>query len=57
MASDAFFPFRDAIDSAHENGITSIIHPGGSINDKEVIEAVDELGMAMVLTNMRHFRH
>ncbi len=57
MASDAFFPFRDAIDAAHENGITAIIHPGGSINDKDVIEAVDELGMAMVLTNMRHFRH
>lgn len=57
MASDAFFPFRDAIDAAHENGITAIIHPGGSINDNDVIEAVDELGMAMVLTNMRHFRH
>lgn len=57
MASDAFFPFRDAIDAAHENGITAIIQPGGSINDKDVIEAVDKLGMAMVLTNMRHFRH
>jgi len=57
MASDAFFPFRDAIDAAYENGITAIIQPGGSINDKDVIEAVDELGMAMVLTNMRHFRH
>jgi len=57
MASDAFFPFRDSIDAAYENGITSIIQPGGSINDKDVIEAVDELGMAMVLTNMRHFRH
>lgn len=57
MASDAFFPFRDAIDAAYENGITAIIHPGGSINDKDVIEAADELGMAMILTNMRHFRH
>lgn len=57
MASDAFFPFRDAIDAAHENGITAIIQPGGSINDKDVIAAVDELGIAMVLTNMRHFRH
>ena len=57
MASDAFFPFRDAIDAAHENGITAIIHPGGSMNDKDVIAAADELGMAMVLTNMRHFRH
>ncbi len=57
MASDAFFPFQDAIDAAHENGITAIIQPGGSINDKDVIASVDELGMAMVLTNMRHFRH
>lgn len=57
MGSDAFFPFRDAIDAAYQNGITSIIQPGGSINDKDVIKAVDELGMAMVLTSMRHFRH
>lgn len=57
MASDAFFPFRDAIDAANENGITAIIQPGGSINDKEVIAAVDEFDMAMVLTGMRHFRH
>jgi phosphoribosylaminoimidazolecarboxamide formyltransferase/IMP cyclohydrolase len=57
MASDAFFPFRDAIDAAHENGITAIIQPGGSINDKDVIAAVDELGISMVFTNMRHFRH
>ena len=57
MASDAFFPFRDAIDAAHENGITAIIQPGGASNDKEVIEAVNELNRSMVLTNMRHFRH
>ena len=57
MASDAFFPFRDAIDAAHEHGIKAIIQPGGSVNDKEVIEAVDECGMAMAFTNMRHFRH
>jgi len=57
MASDAFFPFRDAIDAANENGITAIIQPGGSLNDDEVIAAVDEYGMAMVLTGMRHFRH
>ena len=57
MASDAFFPFRDAIDAANENGITAIIQPGGSVNDDEVIAAVDEYGMAMVLTGMRHFRH
>ena len=57
MASDAFFPFRDAIDAAHDNGICAIIQPGGSMNDKDVIEAVDEYGMTMVLTSMRHFRH
>ena len=57
MASDAFFPFRDAIDTANENGIRAIIQPGGSMNDKEVIEAVDEYDIAMVLTSMRHFRH
>ena len=47
----------DAIDAAHENGITAIIQPGGSMNDKDVIEAVDEYGMAMLMTSMRHFRH
>ena len=57
MASDAFFPFRDAIDAAHENGVSAIIQPGGSMNDKDVIEAADEYGMTMVFTNMRHFRH
>jgi phosphoribosylaminoimidazolecarboxamide formyltransferase/IMP cyclohydrolase len=57
MASDAFFPFRDGIDSAAEVGITAVIQPGGSMRDNEVIAAADEHGMAMVLTNMRHFRH
>jgi len=57
MASDAFFPFRDSIDTAAANGITAIIHPGGSIRDKEVIAAADEHGLAMILTHMRHFRH
>jgi phosphoribosylaminoimidazolecarboxamide formyltransferase/IMP cyclohydrolase len=57
MASDAFFPFRDSIDTAAENGITAIIHPGGSIRDQEVIDAADEHGLAMILTQMRHFRH
>lgn len=57
MASDAFFPFRDGIDTAHEHGIVAIIQPGGSMNDEEVIAAADEHGMAMVFTNMRHFRH
>jgi phosphoribosylaminoimidazolecarboxamide formyltransferase/IMP cyclohydrolase len=57
MASDAFFPFRDSIDTAAANGVSAIIQPGGSIRDKEVIAAADEHGLAMVMTHMRHFRH
>ncbi len=57
MASDAFFPFRDGIDSAAEVGISAVIEPGGSMNDSKVIAAADEHGMAMVFTGMRHFRH
>ena len=57
MASDAFFPFRDGIDAAAEAGVTAVVQPGGSIRDQEVIRAVDEHNMAMVLTAMRHFRH
>jgi phosphoribosylaminoimidazolecarboxamide formyltransferase/IMP cyclohydrolase len=57
MASDAFFPFRDGIDSAGERGIAAVIQPGGSIRDDEVIAAADEHDMAMVFTGMRHFRH
>ena len=57
MASDAFFPFRDGIDAAAEEGAAAIIQPGGSIRDDEVIAAADEHGIAMVFTGMRHFRH
>ena len=57
MASDAFFPFRDGIDSAAEAGIVAVIQPGGSMRDEEVIAAANEHGMAMVFTGMRHFRH
>lgn len=57
MASDAFFPFRDGIDSAAEAGITAVIQPGGSVRDEEVIAAVNKHDMAMVFTGMRHFRH
>lgn len=57
MASDAFFPFRDGIDSAAEVGIRAVIQPGGSMRDEEVIAAADEHDMAMVFTNERHFRH
>ncbi len=57
MASDAFFPFRDAIDVAHEAGITAVIQPGGSKRDAEVIQAVNEHGMAMLFTGFRVFKH
>ncbi len=57
MASDAFFPFCDAIDIAAEAGITCVIQPGGSIRDDEVIATANEYGMAMIFTGMRHFRH
>ena len=57
MASDAFFPFRDSIDGAAAEGITAIIHPGGSMRDEEIIAAANEHGIAMVFTGMRHFRH
>lgn len=57
MASDAFFPFRDGIDTASDAGITAVIQPGGSRNDDEVIAAANDHGMAMVFTGIRHFRH
>ncbi len=57
MASDAFFPFADGIELAAQNGITAVIQPGGSIRDEEVIKRVDELGLAMVFTGIRLFRH
>jgi len=57
MASDAFFPFRDAIETADAAGITAVIQPGGSMRDKEVINAANGAGMAMVFTGIRHFRH
>lgn len=57
VASDAFFPFADGLLAAAEAGATAIIQPGGSLHDKEVIEAADEKGVAMVFTGMRHFRH
>ncbi|HIF50556.1 MAG TPA: bifunctional phosphoribosylaminoimidazolecarboxamide formyltransferase/IMP cyclohydrolase [Thiotrichaceae bacterium] len=57
MASDAFFPFRDGLDSAAEVGITAVIQPGGSVRDEEVIAAADEHNIAMVFTSIRHFLH
>lgn len=57
MASDAFFPFRDGIDTAAEAGIAAVIQPGGSVRDPEVIAAADEHAMAMAFTGVRHFLH
>jgi phosphoribosylaminoimidazolecarboxamide formyltransferase/IMP cyclohydrolase len=57
MVSDAFFPFRDGIDTSHEIGITAVVQPGGSIRDQEVIDAADEHGMTMLFTGTRLFRH
>ncbi len=57
VASDAFFPFRDGVDTAAQAGISAIIQPGGSVRDAEVIAAANEHGIAMVFTGMRHFRH
>jgi phosphoribosylaminoimidazolecarboxamide formyltransferase/IMP cyclohydrolase len=57
VASDAFFPFADGLITAAEAGATALIQPGGSMRDDEVVAAADELGLAMVYTGMRHFRH
>ncbi len=57
VASDAFFPFRDGLDAVVAAGATSVVQPGGSMRDAEVIAAADEHGIAMVFTGRRHFRH
>jgi len=57
VASDAFFPFADGVEEAARHGITAVIQPGGSVRDADVIAAADRLGLAMVLTGVRHFRH
>ncbi|MFA5160984.1 MAG: bifunctional phosphoribosylaminoimidazolecarboxamide formyltransferase/IMP cyclohydrolase [Elusimicrobiales bacterium] len=57
LASDAFFPFRDAVDEAARLGASAIVQPGGSQRDAESIQAADERGLAMMFTGMRHFRH
>jgi phosphoribosylaminoimidazolecarboxamide formyltransferase / IMP cyclohydrolase len=56
-ASDAFFPFRDGLDTVADAGATAVVQPGGSLRDQEVIAAADERGLAMVFTGRRHFRH
>lgn len=57
MASDAFFPFADALEAAHKLGVVAIIQPGGSVNDAEIINRADELGVGMVFSGRRYFRH
>ncbi|NET35481.1 MAG: bifunctional phosphoribosylaminoimidazolecarboxamide formyltransferase/IMP cyclohydrolase [Cyanothece sp. SIO1E1] len=57
MASDAFFPFPDCVEIAHEAGVTAVIQPGGSIKDQDSIDFCDQHGMAMVKTGVRHFKH
>lgn len=57
MASDAFFPFPDCVEIAHKAGITAVVHPGGSVRDKDSIDYCSANGMAMVLTGIRHFKH
>lgn len=57
LGSDAFFPFRDTIDSIAKEGITCVIQPGGSVRDNEVIQACNEHYISMIFTSMRHFRH
>ena len=57
VGSDAFFPFPDGVEEAARHGATAVIQPGGSVRDAEVIEAADRLGLAMVFTGVRHFRH
>ncbi|MBU1674160.1 bifunctional phosphoribosylaminoimidazolecarboxamide formyltransferase/IMP cyclohydrolase PurH, partial [bacterium] len=56
-ASDAFFPFADSIEHLHAAGVAGVIAPGGSIRDEEVIAAAERLGVTLIHTNRRHFRH
>jgi phosphoribosylaminoimidazolecarboxamide formyltransferase/IMP cyclohydrolase len=56
-ASDAFFPFRDGLDTLAVAGVTAVVEPGGSRNDRELIDAATEHGIALVFTGRRHFRH
>jgi phosphoribosylaminoimidazolecarboxamide formyltransferase/IMP cyclohydrolase len=57
LASDAFFPFPDGVEEAAKHGVTAVIQPGGSVRDADVIAAANRLGLAMVFTGVRHFRH
>jgi phosphoribosylaminoimidazolecarboxamide formyltransferase/IMP cyclohydrolase len=57
LASDAYFPWPDGVERAVEAGVTAMIQPGGSIRDREAIEAADHGGVAMLFTGLRHFKH
>jgi phosphoribosylaminoimidazolecarboxamide formyltransferase / IMP cyclohydrolase len=57
MASEAFFPFPDCVEIAHEAGITAVIHPGGSVKDQDSIDYCNKTDMAMLITGYRHFKH
>jgi phosphoribosylaminoimidazolecarboxamide formyltransferase/IMP cyclohydrolase len=57
LASDAFFPKPDGIETAAKAGVRAIIQPGGSISDAQIIEAADELGLSIIFTGLRHFKH
>ena len=57
LSSDAFFPFDDVVKSAHTYGVSAIIQPGGSIRDQDSIDACNKLGITMVFTRNRHFKH
>ena len=57
LASEAFFPFRDSIDAAAGAGVKSVIEPGGSIRDEEIIDAANEFGMSLYFSEVRHFLH
>jgi phosphoribosylaminoimidazolecarboxamide formyltransferase/IMP cyclohydrolase len=57
MASDAFFPFPDCVQIAHEAGITAVVQPGGSVRDNESIDYCNNHGLGMVVTGIRHFKH
>ena len=57
LASDAFFPFADGLESLTSAGVTAVVQPGGSVRDQEVIDAANGAGIVMMLTGERHFRH
>ena len=57
MASDAFFPFSDCVEIAADAGITAVIQPGGSVRDNDSIDKCNKMGISMVITGIRHFKH